>query len=83
MFRKLAATVAVAGTIALALPFYAAASPVPQRSSRAETHIDLTAKRTVFTLAQVPLTVSVLLEPPTLSDFPSAQSMSAVVPNDP
>ena len=37
----------------------------------------------MFTLAQVPLTVRVLLAPPTLSDFPSAQSMSAVVPNDP
>ena len=37
----------------------------------------------MFTLAHVPLTVSVLLEPPTLSDFPSAQSISAVVPNEP
>ena len=37
----------------------------------------------MFTLAHVPLTVRVLFEPPMLSDFPSAQSMSAVVPNDP
>jgi hypothetical protein len=37
----------------------------------------------MLTLAHVPFTVSVLLEPPTLSDFPSAQSRSAVVPNDP
>src|ERR1700684_2177863 len=37
----------------------------------------------MLTLEQVPLTVSVLLEPPTLSPLPSAQSSSAVVPNDP
>ena len=37
----------------------------------------------MLTLAQVPVTFRVLFEPPTFRDFPSAQSMSAVVPNEP
>ena len=36
-----------------------------------------------LTLVQVPATVSVLLDPPTLRALPSAQSISAVVPNEP
>ena len=36
----------------------------------------------MFALAQVPLTVSLLLLPPTLIDLPSAQSISAVVPTE-
>ena len=37
----------------------------------------------MVTVAQVPVTVSVLLEPPTFSDLPLAQSSVAVVPIDP
>jgi hypothetical protein len=37
----------------------------------------------MLTLLQVPFTVRVLLEPPMVTDFPSAQSMSAVVPTEP
>jgi hypothetical protein len=37
----------------------------------------------MVTVSHVPVTVSVLLEPPTFSDLPSAQSRVAVVPSEP
>jgi hypothetical protein len=37
----------------------------------------------MLTVPQVPVTVSVLLEPPTFSDLPSPQSRVVVVPSDP
>jgi hypothetical protein len=37
----------------------------------------------IDTVAQVPVTVNVFSEPPTLSDLPSAQSSVVVVPRDP
>jgi hypothetical protein len=37
----------------------------------------------MVTVSQVPVTVSVLFEPPTFSDLPFAQSRVAVVPKEP
>ena len=37
----------------------------------------------MLTESHAPVTVNVLLDPPMVSDLPSAQSMSAVVPKDP
>lgn len=53
-----------------------------RRSSILSKAILLFAPPTV-TVSQVPLTVSVLSEPATFSDLPSAQSRVAVVPMDP
>src|SRR5690348_964864 len=57
-------------------------NPSTARSLSILSNVILLSDPPMFTLPHVPLTVRVLLVPPTVSDLPLAQSMSAVVPTD-
>lgn len=58
-------------------------SPTTESSPSIRTTVILLSAPPTLTEAQLPLTVRVLFEPPMLSDLPSAQSISVVVPKEP